>query len=123
MANPLACAVAGANLGLLATGDWARQVAGIEIGLLKGLSVLRGRPGVADVRVIGAVGVVEMDDPIDLPAATQVALDHGVWLRPFGRLLYTMPPYICTADEIASITTAMAAVVEQTVPGHAGAQR
>lgn len=112
MANPLACAVAAANLDLLAQGDWTDQVATIETALCKGLSVLHGHPSVSDVRVIGAVGVVELLAPIDLPAATQIALDHGVWLRPFGRLLYTMPPYICTLEEIATITTAITAAVE-----------
>jgi adenosylmethionine-8-amino-7-oxononanoate aminotransferase len=66
---------------------------------------------VADVRVRGAIGVVEMAEPVDLAVATPVALDHGVWLRPFRNLIYVMPPFICTAAEVDQITSAMVAVV------------
>jgi adenosylmethionine-8-amino-7-oxononanoate aminotransferase len=64
-------------------------------------------PGVADVRVLGAIGVIEMRQPVDLRVATPVALRHGVWLRPFRNLIYAMPPYICTEAEIEQITSAM----------------
>ena len=63
----------------------------------------------ADVRVRGAIGVIEMDHDVDMEATTQAAIDHGVWLRPFGRLIYAMPPYICTSEQIATITGAMTA--------------
>jgi len=111
MANPLACAVAAANLDLLASGTWRGQVADIEAGLRSGLQELVGAPGVADVRVLGAVGVVQLDRPVDVPAVTDVLVRHGVWLRPFRDLIYTMPPYLCTAQEIATITTAIRAAV------------
>jgi adenosylmethionine-8-amino-7-oxononanoate aminotransferase len=68
-------------------------------------------PGVADVRVLGAIGVIEMEQTVDLRIATPAALDHGVWLRPFRNLVYVMPPYICTPEEIAQITSAMVGVV------------
>ncbi|MFI7587534.1 adenosylmethionine--8-amino-7-oxononanoate transaminase [Spongisporangium articulatum] len=113
MANPLACAVAAANLDLLLAGDWRADVARIETGLRAGLSALTGAPGVADVRVLGAVGVVQLERPVDVPLATDVALDHGVWLRPFRDLIYTMPPYPCTEDEVDTITGAIAAAVRK----------
>ena len=64
----------------------------------------------ADVRVLGAIGVIELERPVDLRVATPVALEHGVWLRPFRNLIYAMPPYICTADEVSQITSAMVGV-------------
>ena len=111
MGNPLACRVALASLSLLATGAWQAQVAAIETGLTQGLSRLRQQGGVIDVRTIGAVGVVQLDHEVDVVAATNVALDAGVWLRPFRDLIYTMPPYVCQPAEIDSITTAIAAAV------------
>jgi adenosylmethionine-8-amino-7-oxononanoate aminotransferase len=110
MANALACAVSVASVELLLAGDWRSSVRTIEKGLRDGLSPAAELPGVADVRVLGAIGVIEMDQPVDLAVATPVALDHGVWLRPFRNLIYAMPPYICTAEEIGQITSAMVAV-------------
>ncbi len=109
MANPLACAVAGASINLLRDGYWRADVARIERGLREGLGPARDLPGVADVRVLGAVGVVELDDPVDMRTATSVALEHGVWLRPFGKLVYTTPPYVVDDSELAAITSAMLA--------------
>lgn len=111
MGNPLACRVALASLSLLATGAWQAQVAAIETGLTQGLSRLRQQGGVIDVRTIGAVGVVQLDHEVDVVAATNAALDAGVWLRPFRDLIYTMPPYVCQPAEIDSITSAIAAAV------------
>jgi adenosylmethionine-8-amino-7-oxononanoate aminotransferase len=112
MANPLACAVASANLDLLGTGRWRGQVNAISDGLTSGLAGLADHPRVTGVRVMGAVGVVQLDHPVDVPRATTAGLDRGVWLRPFRDLVYTMPPYLCTDDDIATITAAMAAAVE-----------
>ena len=70
------------------------------------------RDSVVDVRVLGAIGVIELAQPVDMERSQQVLLDHGVWLRPFGRLLYTMPPYISTADDLCRISAAMLAVVD-----------
>ncbi|MFI5508594.1 adenosylmethionine--8-amino-7-oxononanoate transaminase [Mycobacterium sp. NPDC051804] len=110
MANALACAVSVASVELLLAGDWRSSVRAIEAGLRDGLAPAASMPGVADVRVLGAIGVIEMDRPVDLRVATPAALDHGVWLRPFRNLVYVMPPYICTPEEIAQITSAMVGV-------------
>lgn len=110
MANALACAVSVASVELLLGQDWRSRVRAIESGLRSGLQKAQTVDGVADVRVLGAIGVVEMRQPVDLAVATPVALDHGVWLRPFRNLIYAMPPYICSPDEIAQITSAMVAV-------------
>jgi len=114
MGNALACAVALANLELLTSRDWAADVARINAGLIAGLADCRGLPGVADVRTIGAVGVVQLDHPVDVAKATDAALEQGVWLRPFRDLVYTMPPYVSTDEEIAAICTAVHAAVEVT---------
>jgi adenosylmethionine-8-amino-7-oxononanoate aminotransferase len=111
MANPLACAVANASLGLLTAGDWAADVRRLEKGLAEGLEPLRGAAGVADVRVVGAIGVVQLDHPVDMAAATAAAVAEGVWLRPFRDLIYTMPPYVTDDADVARITRAVAAAV------------
>ena len=110
MANPLACAVSVAGVELLLGQDWRSAVAGISAGLTTGLQPARALPGVTDVRVCGAIGVIECDRPVDLAIATPAALDRGVWLRPFRNLVYAMPPFICTPDEIAQVTSAMVEV-------------
>ena len=110
MANALACAVAVASVELLLSQDWRTRVGEISAGLSDGLEAARSLPAVADVRVLGAIGVIETHQPVDLRTATPVALDHGVWLRPFRNLIYAMPPFICTGPEIAQIAAAMVAV-------------
>jgi adenosylmethionine-8-amino-7-oxononanoate aminotransferase len=112
MANALACAVSIASVQLLLSQDWRRVVRDIESALSVGLEKARTVDGVGDVRVLGGIGVIEMRRPVDLADATPVALDHGVWLRPFRNLIYAMPPYICTAPEIEQITSAMVAVAD-----------
>jgi adenosylmethionine-8-amino-7-oxononanoate aminotransferase len=109
MANPLACAVALASIDLLLSQDWSGSVARISAGLSAGLAPAVGRPGVKDVRVLGAVGVVQIEGPVDVPRVTATALEHGVWVRPFRDLIYTMPPYVCTDDDVAQICTAIVA--------------
>ena len=109
MANPLACAVALASLDVLAGGGWRARVAAIERGLRAGLEPARELPGVADVRVLGAIGVVQLEREVDVTAATEAAVRRGVWLRPFRDLVYTMPPYVIDEPDLASVT---AAVVE-----------
>jgi adenosylmethionine-8-amino-7-oxononanoate aminotransferase len=111
MGNPLACAAANASLDLLANGGWSVQVKRLAAGLRAGLAPLAGAPGVADVRVLGAIGVVQLDRPVDIPAATAAAVAAGVWLRPFRDLVYAMPPYIADDEDVARITSAMAAAV------------
>jgi adenosylmethionine-8-amino-7-oxononanoate aminotransferase len=107
MGNPLACAVAQASIGLLRAGDWAADVRGIEARLRAGLEPLRG--GVADVRVLGAIGVVQLDHPVDIAAATAAAVAEGVWLRPFRDLIYTMPPYGVDEGDLDHIVRGMTA--------------
>lgn len=116
MANALACAVAVASVELLLSQNWRDRVAQISSGLARGLEPARSLPGVADVRVCGAIGVIETQGPVDLRAATSVALDHGVWLRPFRNLIYAMPPFICTGAEVDQITGAMVAVARANPP-------
>ena len=110
MANALACAVAVASVELLLSQDRKSRVVEIGAGLTAGLEPARALPGVADVRVCGAIGVIEMHRPVDMRVATAIALDHGVWLRPFRTLIYAMPPFICPPEEIDQITSAMVAV-------------
>jgi adenosylmethionine---8-amino-7-oxononanoate aminotransferase len=112
MGNPLACAVASASIGLLTLRDWRADVARIEAGLARGLAPLAGRAGVVDVRVLGGIGVVQVDRQVDVPAVTAAVVAHGVWLRPFRDLVYTMPPYLVTEDDLAKITSAVAAAVD-----------
>lgn len=109
MANPLACAAAVASIGLLEERDWRSEVAAIEKGLNDGLAPARHLPGVTDVRVLGAIGVIELADQIDIAAVQDVVMSHGVWLRPFRNLIYTMPPYVTAPDDLHRITTAMLA--------------
>ena len=113
MANPLACAVATESVAMVAEGKWREQVARIEAGLERGLRPLADLPGVADVRVLGAIGVVELEHDAPMREATEAAMAEGVWIRPFGRLIYTMPPYICTEEEIAQICRGIAAAVKE----------
>jgi adenosylmethionine-8-amino-7-oxononanoate aminotransferase len=111
MANPLACSVSLASLDLLLDdadgGGWRRRVQAIERGLREGLEPARGLPGVSDVRVLGAIGVVQLDHEVDIAAATAAAVKHGVWLRPFRDLIYTMPPYVIEADDLARVSAAV----------------
>jgi len=109
MANPLACAAALASTDLLLDGAWRGRVAEIERGLRDGLAPARELEGVADVRVLGAIGVVQLDRPVDVPSATVAALAEGVWLRPFRNLVYTMPPFVCAPEEVAAIARAVVA--------------
>jgi adenosylmethionine-8-amino-7-oxononanoate aminotransferase len=81
----------------------------IERGLRAGLEPARALPGVVDVRVLGAIGVVQLDREVDVAAATAAAVDRGVWLRPFRDLIYTMPPYVIAEDDLARVTGAMVA--------------
>ncbi|MBY8861645.1 adenosylmethionine--8-amino-7-oxononanoate transaminase [Nocardia sp. CA2R105] len=109
MGNPLACAVAVASIELLLSRDWYGEVAGIEARLTAGLAAAQEVPGVVEVRVQGAIGVVELDHPVDMRKATHAAVDAGVWLRPFRNLVYTMPPFISSPDDIARITAGVVA--------------
>ncbi|MGF6881123.1 adenosylmethionine-8-amino-7-oxononanoate aminotransferase [Nocardia sp. GAS34] len=109
MGNPLACALAVASIELLLSRDWRAEVSAIESGLRAGLAAAQEVPGVVDVRVLGAIGVVELEHPVDMRKATHAAVDSGVWLRPFRNLIYTMPPFISGADDIARICAGVVA--------------
>jgi adenosylmethionine-8-amino-7-oxononanoate aminotransferase len=112
MANPLAAAVALASIDELLRRDWRGEVAAIEAGLAAGLSPARQLPGVADVRVLGGIGVVQLDHPVDMAAATAAAVTHGVWLRPFRDLVYTMPPYVIADADLVAVTRAVVAAAQ-----------
>ena len=109
MANPLACSVALASTGLLLDGDWEEDVARVEGGLRAGLAPARELPGVRDVRVLGAIGVIQLRGPVDVPRATRAAVEQGVWLRPFRDLVYAMPAYVAGEDDVDRIAAAMVA--------------
>jgi adenosylmethionine-8-amino-7-oxononanoate aminotransferase len=114
MANPLAASVALASIDVLLAQDWRLEVQRIESGLQAGLSSLVDEDGVADVRVLGAIGVVQLQSPVDMSAATEAAVREGVWLRPFRDLVYTMPPYVCTDEDVAQICSGVRAAVRAT---------
>ncbi|MFD3539835.1 adenosylmethionine--8-amino-7-oxononanoate transaminase [Streptomyces sp. NPDC058662] len=113
MGNPLATAVALASVDLLLAQDWPGEVKRIEAGLREGLAPAAGIPGVADVRVLGAIGVVQLDHPVDMAAATRAAVREGVWLRPFRDLIYTMPPFVTGDGDVARICRAMRAAAQE----------
>ncbi|UVE97013.1 adenosylmethionine--8-amino-7-oxononanoate transaminase [Dietzia sp. B32] len=106
MGNPLACAVACASLDLVEAGGWRRDVPRIEARLRHGLAPALDVPGVVDVRVLGAIGVIQVAEPVEMTTTTTAITSHGVWLRPFRDLIYTMPPYVFTDDEIDRICAA-----------------
>lgn len=111
MANPLACAVSLENLAILESYDWAATVAAIEAELKQGLAPCRQLSTVKDVRVLGAIGVVELHQPVEMKTVQPQFVEQGVWLRPFGRLIYTMPPYIASPQQLQAITQAIYRVV------------
>ncbi len=113
MANPLAASVACASIGLLLGQDWLAEVKRIETGLRAGLEPAAALPGVTDVRVLGAIGVVQLDHAIVMEAATRAAVREGVWLRPFRDLIYTMPPYVTGDADVARIARAVWAAAEE----------
>lgn len=113
MANPLACAAANASLDLLDRGDWRAQVEGIEGQLTEELEACRTLPAVKDVRVLGAIGVVELHEPVDMSVVQPAFVEEGVWIRPFGELVYTMPPYVIEPEDLRKITRGIHAVVER----------
>ncbi|HKG40183.1 MAG TPA: adenosylmethionine--8-amino-7-oxononanoate transaminase [Conexibacter sp.] len=111
MANPLACSVALASLELLEERGWREDVARVEARLRAGLVPAAALPGVADVRVQGAIGVVQLERPVDVPAATAAAVGRGVWLRPFRDLVYVMPAYTMDDADLAVVADAVCAAV------------
>ncbi len=111
MANPLACATALASIELLLGQSWQARVQAVETGLRTGLEPCHRLSGVTDVRVLGAIGVVELDQPVDMARAPAAFVHRGVWVRPFGRLVYVMPPYIINDADLATLCAAIGDVV------------
>jgi adenosylmethionine---8-amino-7-oxononanoate aminotransferase len=113
MGNPLAAAVADASIGLLLQADWAAEVRRIESGLRAGLAQAEQLPGVRETRVLGAIGVLQLDHDVDMDAATRAAARTGVWLRPFRDLVYAMPPYVTGDEDVQLICEAMCAAAAE----------
>lgn len=114
MANPLACAVANASIELLLASDWQGRVAAIEKGLREGLAPCANLPGVREVRVLGAIGVVELEHPVDMHRMPQQFVERGVWVRPFRNLVYVMPPYVISDDDLSHLAASICEVVTET---------
>ena len=107
MGNPLAWAAANASLDLIDEGSWKTQVARIGEQLRKELEPCRSLSAVADVRILGAIGVVQLEKPVDMAVVQPAFVEEGVWIRPFGNLVYTMPPYIIGRSDLTQITSAI----------------
>jgi len=112
MANPLACAAGLTSIKLLTESDWSLNISRISAGLERGLASCRELASVGDVRVLGAIGVVELKQPVDMNTIQPQFVAHGVWVRPFGKLVYLMPPYIISDRDLAELTAAVVTVVE-----------
>ncbi len=111
MANPLACVAALTSLKLLLASPWQSEISRIEKQLYKGLRPCQSMSNVADVRVLGAIGVVELNNPLDINAVQPLLVDAGVWIRPFGKLIYLMPPFIINNKDLKILTTTIVNIV------------
>ena len=113
MANPLACATAIASIQLLLSQPWQRTVQRLQSELTVGLAPARKFESVAEVRTLGAIGVIELKEPVDMRVVQPLFVERGVWVRPFGKLVYAMPPYVMGSADVATLTAAMVDVVAQ----------
>ena len=104
MANPLACSAANASIALLLSQDWPATIMRIERQLSAGLEPARQYSGVVDVRVLGAIGVIELEKPVVMEKIQPMFVERGIWIRPFGKLVYTMPPFVISNNELKELT-------------------
>lgn len=111
MANPLACSVACASIDLLLESPWQARIAAMQTAFEQKLLPCRDMPGITDVRIKGGIGVLELEQAVDMPSITRRFIEQGVWLRPFGRLVYVMPPYIISEQDLDHLLTAMVETV------------
>jgi adenosylmethionine-8-amino-7-oxononanoate aminotransferase len=114
MANPLGCAMGLASTRLLLSRPWQQEVAAVEAGLREGLAPAAELAAVRDVRVLGAIGVVELHEPVDMRVVQPALVARGAWVRPFGRLVYAMPPFVSTPEDVAVVTSAIVGAVRDT---------
>ena len=113
MGNPLACAAANASMELLKTGNWKNQVKRIETHLKTELYKASKWSRVTEVRVFGAIGVIEMQEPVDVSSIQKAFIKKGLWIRPFGKLIYIMPPFVISESELKKLTDGLLDVVRE----------